>query len=231
MKKIRLKSSFPQIPIFIINLKERSDRLCHINKQFEGRKEFKIHIFNAIKNDIGAIGLFESLKSCVEIANKSGYEYIILCEDDHTFSDHYTFEKLFKAINIGKNNEFDILLGGVSGYENAIYYKDGLFWLENFTGMQFVVIFKRFYDKFSQINIKNNENIDVKMRQYTDRIFCIYPQISYQKNFPYSDVTSANQLKDVEEYFINSENRLSTLLDVMEFFKSTIRSLNNEKKH
>lgn len=110
------------ISVYIINLEERTDRLRHILRQFEGKTEFSTQIVKAVRNSVGALGLFESLKQCVRDARKNEHDLVIVCEDDHTFHTHYSAPNLLNAISIGLRDNFDILLGGVSGFENAIYY-------------------------------------------------------------------------------------------------------------
>jgi GR25 family glycosyltransferase involved in LPS biosynthesis len=45
------------IPTYVINLREREDRLEHIYNQFSNRPEFNLTIVEAIKKKIGALDL------------------------------------------------------------------------------------------------------------------------------------------------------------------------------
>jgi len=48
-----------QLPVYLINLKERADRLAHSLRQFENKAEFDLHIIEAI---VGVIAI------CLQIA-------------------------------------------------------------------------------------------------------------------------------------------------------------------
>lgn len=51
-------------------MKSRPDRLAHLQHQFEDKPEFKVTHITAIKHDIGAIGLWESICKAVAMAQK-----------------------------------------------------------------------------------------------------------------------------------------------------------------
>ena len=46
------------LPVYVINLKERTERRQHIEEQFQGKVEFDLHWIEAIKHSIGAVGLW-----------------------------------------------------------------------------------------------------------------------------------------------------------------------------
>lgn len=207
------------IPVYIVNLKERPDRLDHARGQFKDKNEFEIRIVNAIKHDIGAIGLFESLKLCVRDAIENNLDYFVFCEDDHAFTDNYSIDILLENLQNAQDGEFDLLLGGVSSFNNAIVYNQNLFWIERFTGLQFTIVFSRFFSKLLNIDLGFSKNIDVEMHKYTDMIFSMYPPISYQKNFPYSDVTKKNNEINVEDYYETSNKRFEKVLYIIASYK------------
>lgn len=208
-----------KIPVFVINLEERKDRKAHTVEQFRNKPEFSMNIVKAIQDKIGAIGLWKTMKKIVKKAQDNRNEYIILCEDDHLFTENYNEKKLFELIQKGKKLHADLLLGGVSHFVDAVEFDKGLFWLSSFTGFQFAIIYNHFFNKFLSIELNNNDNIDIKMKDISDKIFCIYPFISIQKEFEYSDVTKRNELTGVvTEYFVKSDQRLKTLSFLKKYF-------------
>lgn len=209
-----------KIPTFVVNLPDRTDRYNHIVKEFEGRDEFELTIIRAVEHKIGAIGLWQSFRNLVKQAQKNNLDYILICEDDHQFTAKYNPRDFVEKVSLGKEKGFDLLLGGVSSFNGALHYKENLFWVEQFTGMQFVVIFKKFYETFLSISLRKHDNLDVQMYLYTDNIFVFYPQISIQKNFNYSDITHKNNQLNVEEYYESTEKKFSFLQSVESYYRA-----------
>lgn len=74
------------IPTYIINLETRKERRKHIYEEFRNKNEFKIEIVNAVKDEIGAVGLWKSIIKIIKIAQLAKDEIILICEDDHMWS-------------------------------------------------------------------------------------------------------------------------------------------------
>ncbi|MGJ1195096.1 hypothetical protein ACR777_02375 [Sphingobacterium spiritivorum] len=201
-----------KIPVYIINLKERIDRRIHIINEFRDKPEFEIFLFEAIRDNIGALGLWKSIRHIVEVAQNNEHDIIIICEDDHCFTENYDSEALFNALEQINHINADMLLGGVSHFEDSVAFDNNLFWLSGFTGFQFVILYRRFYSRFLKLNLKKGDDVDLKMQSISDMIFCIFPFISIQKEFGYSDVTKKNEPYGVVKgYFEKSEHRLKTI--------------------
>lgn len=52
-----------KIPVFVCNLLSRIERRQHIIKEFENKQEYSMQIIPAIKNKIGAYGLWLTLQN------------------------------------------------------------------------------------------------------------------------------------------------------------------------
>lgn len=216
------------IKVFSINLKKRIDRKKHIIQQFDNMKGLDLTIVTADEHSIGAVGLWHTVRKIVEQAKHNRYKYIIICEDDHSFTNNYDLEKLINTINYTNKLNADLLLGGVSYFKDAVEIVDNLFWLSGFTGFQFVIMFGRFFETFLKIDFNFYDNIDLKMENSSKNIYCMFPFISVQKEFGYSDVTKKNEQSGViEEYFEKSEKRLNTLSSL----KKRFDKLNNLKEY
>lgn len=209
-----------KIKTFAINLEKRTERKQHIIKEYEGRNLYDLTVFKAVEHEIGAIGLWKSMRKIVQIAKDKELEYVLICEDDHIFTKHYSDEVLLNFIQKSKELNSDISLGGISGFQDCISIKEDILWINRFSGTQFMIIFNKFFRKFLSINLDRTENIDLKLPELTDKIFCIFPLISAQKGFGYSDVTAKNEKTEVlEAYFDNVSKRIQLLKRVEKHFQ------------
>lgn len=205
---------------YVVNLKERPDRKMHIIQEFSERPEFDVTIVSAIRDKIGSWGLWLTIKTIVKEARDKNYDYIIICEDDHIFTKDYDKISLSNLIENLKMNKADILLGGASWFDTALPISRNLFWVKKFHGLQFTVVFKSFYEKLLNMEMKKGNNADIKMSNYSDRSFVCYPYISFQKEFGYSDVTIRNSQKGyVSKIFENRMEKLKQLHEVATYYK------------
>lgn len=207
------------IPTYIINLESRADRKHHSIRQFEGRAEFDFGFVNAEKAETGSLGLWNTIKNIVSNAILLNHEYILICEDDHEFTAHYATGILLESISKAKEHEADLLLGGVSSVHSLFKVTETLVWVEGFTGAQFTIIFRKFFDKILKTEFLPSDNADYKYASISSDIFLIYPFISIQKDFGYSDVTIANHLeRRVDQLFKDASEAVSYVLDSQQFY-------------
>lgn len=182
------------ISTFIINLESRHERLENVLKEFVGRDEFEINIIKAVKHKIGAAGLFKSIQLAISIAKDNDDDVIIICEDDHVFTEHYSKEILFKNIVEAHAQGVEILCGGISGgYKTAIPVSKNRIWLDSYYCNQFIVIFKSLFDVIIDTKFDEAKKVDHTLSTLTMNKMTMFPFISVQKYFGYSDVTAYNQ--------------------------------------
>jgi len=215
---------------FVINLKHRNERKVHILKEFYGRDEFSVTITEACEHPRGFIGLWQSIVNVIRSVSDDVDEYILICEDDHQFTDFYTWEILFESIEQAKQLQADILCGGVSWLNNALQVTDNLFWIEdNFSGTQFIVLFRKIFQTILSATLGDTETPDMKFCSLSDKIFLIHPFISVQKEFGYSDATMPNNAAGrVESLFKNAEGSIGYLRQIRQHYKQV--QLNLEKE-
>lgn len=208
------------ITVWCAHLKNRTDREESVLKEFKNKKEFNFKIKEAVFNTFGALGLWETLTEVIKIEAEQNSEYFIFCEDDHVFTNEYSWKDLKNQILIAQYWNADLLLGGVSSFENAIQVSDKIFWVEKFTGLQFTIIYNRFYEKVIEHNFTiQDEAVDMMLANLADNIFCIHPFISIQKEFGYSDVTNSNNQQGRVEYlFKEYEKALNFLKKVKDIY-------------
>jgi hypothetical protein len=99
--------------LFVINLKERTDRKHQIIQDFKPYKNIQLHFIEAIRNTNGAIGCFLSHKKCVEIAKEKNMEYVIVLEDDCLPMENFENRLINILEFLSSYKEWDLFLGGV----------------------------------------------------------------------------------------------------------------------
>ena len=181
-----------KISTYVINLVNRIDRRLHILEQFEGRHEFDLHIVEAETHEIGAVGLWNTITKILLMIEDADNDFILICEDDHQFTDFYSKEALFTSIEWGRLNQADILLGGVSSIKSVFTVSQSMLWVEGFSGLQFTIIYKKFYKTILDAYFQPSNAADYLISSLSQNKFVIYPFISLQREFGYSDVTYRN---------------------------------------
>lgn len=198
------------VPVYVINIREREDRKQHIIREFQNRKEFELNFIEASVHPIGAIGLWNSMIRVIKTAQAKEDDIIIICEDDHYFTENYSPNLLFKEITEAYEQGAEVLSGGIGGFGRAIpvgrcRYKVDWFW-----STQFIVIFSSFFDKMLNYSFKDTDTADGVISQLAINKMVIHPFISEQKDFGYSDVTRSNMEQKglIRELFLKSSARI-----------------------
>jgi GR25 family glycosyltransferase involved in LPS biosynthesis len=208
------------IPTYIINLEGRKDRLRHIKKEFELKTEFEIKVVKAIKHEVGAFGLWQTIVNCVRDAKKLTLDYILICEDDHKFTGFYSKEIMFDLIAKSRSMKVDVLLGGVSRFSNVFQVDDNLFWVDKFSGTQFTIVFKAFYDRILNSDFTVDDHSDYKICELSEKCVLIHPIISVQKEIGNSDISVENSMHGrVEELYEKVSDQLFSLEEIIRFYK------------
>lgn len=210
------------IPTFIINLKRRDDRRKYIEEEFARKPEFSINIVEAIEHGTPAIGLYLTLKLLIKKAQDIGYEFVLVCEDDHQFTSFYNKTDLIDNIHDLDNEGADVFLGGVSWFDYLKENKNQKYLLNSFTGTQFMVIYSRFYTSLINGKFRKSDTIDRWIARLSSNIYMSVPMISIQKDFGYSDVTEKNNSPGkVQGLFTDTIKRLESLAVINNHIKSS----------
>lgn len=197
-----------QISTHIIHLPERLDRETLLYSQYADRKELSIKSIEACRHTQGAIGLWNSICQAVSQAKVSGEDAVLICEDDHVFTKDYRKDAFFRYVYEAAAYGSDLLSGGVGGFGNAIRVTDELFWVDWLWCTQFIVIYKKAYDTILQADFKETDVADEFLSKILLNKMVIFPFISKQLDFGYSDVTSNNNEKGkISSHFANAEER------------------------
>lgn len=207
------------IPTYIINLKKRTDRKENVLKEFVGRDEFKVHIVEAIEHQRGATGLWLTIR---DILAGSTEAFILICEDDHQFTENYSKEYLAEAIREAAERGADVLSGGISWLDDGFPVSESLFWIRKFSGLQFTILFRKCFDTILNANFGPKDAADAWIAEHTKHKFVLYPFCSTQRDYGYSDATPVNNQSGlVEKYFNKSDELLGRLKHVSSFYTGT----------
>ncbi len=166
------------IPTYIINIKERTDRLKHIQKQFANRPEFQVHIMEAKRHNVGAIGLWQSICSIIRHAKTKNEDFILICEDDHIFTKHYDRDRFIHQIMLGAVMGAQMLSGGVGDFSNLVPLSGGICWMDRFWCTQFMVIYQSAYDEILNAPFGLQDVADDKISNILTSKLLITPFIS-----------------------------------------------------
>ncbi len=216
--------SLKQIETYVINLVKRPERRLDAIRQFAFRSEFKLTIVDAIEDSFGAMGLWKTLFSIIHSVSERKPDYILVCEDDHRFTRSYSEKKLRECIDKARQRGSDILLGGVSWSGDSIHIDHELFWAKSFSGLQFTIIFSKFFEKFLNANLNGYDAADYHICSLTSDVFLIHPFISIQRSYAYSDVTPLNNAPGrVKQLFLSAESKLKQQRRVSNYFENSKR--------
>lgn len=214
-------------PTFVINLKKRTDRKEYIVKEFSAKQEFSLNIVEADENPKGGLGLWSTIQRILANINQ---EYIIICEDDLEFTKYYSEKYLNDSITKARKYDADVLLGGISWCSSFIEVLPKLFWVERFGGTHFTVIFKKFMNVILNTSMENFDAVDFRIASLTHNCLCMFPFISTQKEFGYSDATpSNNQPGRVTAMFNSTIQKIKVVKRVAKTYKVIQEKIAKEK--
>lgn len=201
------------IPTYVINLKERTDRKKHIYDQFHNKPEFDLNFIEAEEHPVGTIGLWKSIVKVIKEAIKNEDDIILLCEDDHTFTSFYSKEYMFSNIFNAYKKDAELLSGGIGGFGVAVPIGPNLYWINWYWSNQFLVIYRPLFKRILEYSFKDTDMSDCVLSALTHKKMTMYPFISVQTDFGYSDVTLPNNRERglIDAYFIDANSRLSLI--------------------
>lgn len=209
------------IKVYVPNLPSRTDRKQSIQKQFEGKRLFDVNIVKPVEHTVASTSLWRTFIGIVEQEQHCESDFFIFCEDDHVFTGDFSEEFLLQCIDRARELKADILSGGFSWYDMPVHVSEHLFWVKRFTGMQFTIVFSKFYSTILESDVKGSKVLDLYLSTLSDDILVMSPYISLQHEFGYSDVTKKNNVQGfVDERFDTHRKRLDILRKVRASFEA-----------
>ena len=142
-------------------------------------------------------------------------DVIIVCEDDHMFTDAYDAGVLIREIKESAYLGVDLLLGGIGGFKNAVPITSNKFWIDSFWCTQFVIMYRTIFESILTYHFSEKDTADGVLSQLTSRKMVLYPFISVQRSFGYSDVTQSNNvIGNIEALFESATEKMKIYHDV-----------------
>lgn len=213
------------IPVFAINLKKRPERKAHTIAEFTGRDEFQLQVVEAIEETNGRMGLWKTIRQVVSHMKAMDMAYGIICEDDHYFTDDYSTALLLDTIQQCQLLQADALLGGVSWFQGFVPVTENLCWTERFTGLQFCVVFHKFFDQILDAVFSERDAADLKFWELSEKIFLLHPFISKQKEFGYSDTTERNnEAGVVTRHFDRISAEIASIASISAYYQDIVKT-------
>lgn len=211
------------LPTYIINLPERTDRRTHMESQFAGHQEFDLTWIEACRHPTGAVGLWQSIVTAVRIARQRDDDVMLFCEDDHYFTAHYAPQELFVHIRDAYAQGAQLLSGGIGGFGSAFPVAPGRFWMDWYWSNQFIILYREAYPLILDYSFRDTDTADGVLSGLLANKMTIYPFISKQASFGYSDVTSQNNATPayIEQYFESASRRLGLIERAFRHFYPT----------
>lgn len=210
------------ISTFVMNLEERQDRRKHIENEFAGRAEFDLHIVPAIKSERGADGLWKTFFSIVEEANKGDDDVIIICEDDHKFTPDYERDSFLRDVITASELGCQLLWGGIGNFSAVVPLNERLLWVDWAWCDQFTILFRSAFEKILNSHfVWGKDEADNFLSTIIPNKMVLFPAISIQQEFGYSDVTDYNKKPGrVTAYMTETSERLKQCMEISKRYKA-----------
>lgn len=220
------------ISVYAPNLVYRTDRRESIQEQFMNRPEFEFHLVPAIELKEGAAALWQTFYQIVKAEAAKDSDYFIFCEDDHVFTSAYNVDFLKVQIQKAQSLGAELLSGGMSFVNHVVRVSENLYWVAEFNGMQFTVIFKALYPKILASKTDFGYAVDIHLSAISKQKMVIYPYISVQKEFGYSDATKFNNEEGrVERFFKNTQVQLQKYDKIFRYYSNFPQSVVDQIMH
>ncbi len=196
---------------FLVNLKEREDRLKHIQSNLSGLLE--IERIDAVKAQPGWVGCFKSHQRCLRIAKKENRNTCLVIEDDCELFRRDSFIKEWNEVKnwLDSNmDKWDVYLGGCTNLrkEHIHEYLNkelGILRLEFSTTTHFTYYNKSIFSKIIDYNVnpKKYTPLDLVIPEVAKgRIVTKVPYLAKQKA-DYSDIEG--RVVDYDQMFKDAE--------------------------
>lgn len=156
----------------------------------------------------------------VKTAISNGDDIMIICEDDHTFTQDYSRDYLFANIIEAEEQHVELLSGGIGGFGHAVPVSANRYWVDWFWCTQFIVIFKPLFNKILEYDFQDNDTADGVLSVIAKNKMTVYPFLSIQTDFGYSDVTASNdRFKGlISQHFQETDKRLAMIHNISHHF-------------
>jgi glycosyl transferase family 25 len=141
-------------------------------------------------------------------------DVIIICEDDHQFTASYSKSYLKRNIIEAYYQGADILSGGIRNFTQIIPLTRERFWIDYFWGTQFIVLYKKCFSRILSEELDQFVTVDEFLSEISSNKMVIYPFVSIQKDFHFSDIQKRAVGLTKYEVFEKCSNRIRDIMHV-----------------
>lgn len=112
----------------------------------------------------------------------------------------------------------ELLSGGIGGFGQAVPVGYHRYWVDWFWNTQFIVIYSSAFDTILSYEFQENDTADGVLSKIIHNKMVIYPFISEQKDFGYSDVTLGNMEYPgkIREFFTRTNAKFKMIRTIQE---------------
>jgi len=187
---------------YIINLKHRTDRYIHMvneMKKLPVSYEFVEGIIDDTKT------CFQSQKKCIQLAKDNNLPYVLILEDDATFTDN-VIDVLIKTFSEIQELEWDMFFLGANLQTQATRISDNILKLNGAYAAHAYFVHERFYDTI--LNLPHTCEMDVHYHNLmpNHNVYMCDPMIAYQLP-SHSDLQDG--YRDYNEAMFNNYKRFT----------------------
>lgn len=171
------------IPTYIIPSYEFEQFRSQIPYQFEKKKIFDLKFVSPAQLDSSIESYWRCIKEIVQSAIVSDEDVIVICEDNHSFTEVFSEQSFLRDIINAHRLGAGILCGGIDDIEVAVPIANGMFWISAFKSCSFLLLFKSVFEKILSHSIDCFLTKGDLFRELTSNKIVLFPPISVQTNF------------------------------------------------
>lgn len=166
------------IPTYIMPLQTLYDNE-RLKAEFKDKNEYNLKFVPLVKVAKEPIDRLNTLKNIVREAQIADEDFILVCDDKHTFTSDYSFSEFKKAIIKAYYLNTKMLLCGFLGEgNNILFLNSSLFWLDSFSKSSFLVLYKSIYQNILDLVPDNTLSYEDQLSSITSNKLCLFPIIS-----------------------------------------------------
>lgn len=185
------------ISAYIINLKHRTDRYDHMINEMK-KLPISYEFIEGIVDETKTC--FQSQKKCIQLAKQNKLPYILILEDDATFTDNVI--EIFKtAFNEIQKLNWDMFFLGANLQSSAIRISNSLLKLTGAYAAHAYMVHERFYDTILELPHECEMDVHYHNLMPNHNVYMCDPMIAYQLP-SYSDLQDG--YRDYNQSIINN---------------------------
>jgi hypothetical protein len=121
----------------------------------------------------------KSLLNIAKLIRKEYFkEYLIINFSEKEIVNSNTLNFINRCIDGAQQYKCDLLLGGVVGFNRTLMITENLFWIDEFFGFNFIIVFKSSYNIILEQSIKSDDvSLEKTLSVMLENIFVMHPFI------------------------------------------------------